>query len=317
MALFHQVQRQVDGAHLLHQLLGNFGPDEHRCLGRFGAGPAQPLEPSHQRVAPLLVDDCLAAGELIALSHGDDRGNLNGLEDAVVVVALDLHQGPAHLGVARAEAHPPAGHVVGLAHGGQLDGHLLGSAGLQKTRRPVIVETRLAVSEIVQHQEAESLGHLDHFFVELDVRRDHGRRIVRIVQHQNPRPREKVLGDHLDTLEELLIVAQGDADDVALGQGDGVDVNEKRRVGHNGRVARPHQRKAHVRKAFLRADGRDHLGGRIEVDAVQPLVLAGQFAAQIENADRLRVTAVARIEGRLAELGHDRPGHRVVGVAHP
>ena len=76
----------------------------------------------------------------VGVPQGDDRGDLDRLEQAVVVIALDDAQGPHHLRVAAAEADPPAGHVVALAHRGELDAHLLRPRRGQEARRLIAVE---------------------------------------------------------------------------------------------------------------------------------------------------------------------------------
>ena len=121
-------------------------------------------------------------------------GDLDRLEDAVVVIALDGRQRADHLGVAGAEAEPPAGHVVALAHGRRLDADLLGSRHAQEARRLVAVEADVAVGEIVDDHEAEPLGQGDHVHEEiaLDHRR---RRVVREVEDEHLRPRVQMLGD--------------------------------------------------------------------------------------------------------------------------
>ncbi len=72
--------------------------------------------------------------------------------------------------------------------------------------------------------------------------------------------------------------------DVARGQGHGVDVDRKVGRRHDRRVARPHQRQAHVAEALLRAEADDHLVVGVEPHAVLLEVLAGHLAAQIGDA---------------------------------
>src|SRR5262249_45555712 len=112
--LFEQLQGEVDRAHALAPFLRVAGPDEHAGLGLFRL-PADPLQALNEHVAALLVLDGLAVHQLLAKAHGHDAGDLDRLEDAVIVVALDGRQGADHLRVAGAEAQPPTGHVVALA----------------------------------------------------------------------------------------------------------------------------------------------------------------------------------------------------------
>ena len=89
----------------------------------FGFSTSQPMRfrPSHQHVAAVLVFLGDRFDGRFAVPHGDDGGDLHGLEDAVVVVAFDRREGPDHFAVAAAEADPPAGHAVAFAHRRQFD----------------------------------------------------------------------------------------------------------------------------------------------------------------------------------------------------
>src|SRR6266849_535588 len=95
------------------EAVGDGRPHEHGALG-LGHGPADLVEPLHEDVAALLMElDDVAHHGLLALQRDDGR-DLDGLESAVVEVGLDPAEGVDHSGIAAHEAHPPAGHVVGL-----------------------------------------------------------------------------------------------------------------------------------------------------------------------------------------------------------
>src|SRR5262249_7000758 len=148
----------------------------------------------HQHVAPLLVLLRLPLDQLLALTQGDDAGNLDWLEDAVVVVTLDRGQGPHHFGIPRTEAEPPAGHVVPLAHRRRLDADLLGPRGTEEAGRPVAVETNVAISEVVQDHEAEfpCQGYHINEEVALDDRRA---RVMRVIEDEDLWPGVQMLSD--------------------------------------------------------------------------------------------------------------------------
>ncbi len=90
--------------------------------------PADAVQAFAQCIAAALVNGRLVLHAGVAVAQGHDGGDLNGLEHAVVVVAFDRGQGFDHLPVAAAEADAPAGHVVALAHRGELDADV-GRAG--------------------------------------------------------------------------------------------------------------------------------------------------------------------------------------------
>ena len=163
---------------------------------------------------------------LLAVPQRHDAGNLNRLEDAVVVIALDRRQGAHHLGVAGTEAEPPAGHVEALAHRGRFDADLLGAGHAQEARGLVAVEADVAVGEVVDDHEAELAGQGHHVDEEVALD-DRGRGVVRKIQDQHLRPWVKVLGHGGDVGKEAVGLGAIEADDVARRQGHGVDVDRE------------------------------------------------------------------------------------------
>ena len=90
-----------------------------------------------------------------------NRGDLDRLEHPVVQVALDPRQRRDHPRIPHAVAHPPAGHVVALRQGVELDPDLLRARHLQEAGRLVAVEPQIGVREIVHHHELVVLGEGD------------------------------------------------------------------------------------------------------------------------------------------------------------
>ena len=97
---------------------------------RGGSVPVQPkaLHPLEQGVAALLVLLCLCDRELVALAQPDDRCDLDCLEDAVVVIALDCGECVDDLPVADAISDAPTRHVEGLGHRREFAADVLGAA---------------------------------------------------------------------------------------------------------------------------------------------------------------------------------------------
>jgi len=58
---------------------------------------------------------------LIAVTHSDDAGNLNGLKDAVIVISFNGGQGVKHLSIPGRKPHPKARHPVRLTKRGKLN----------------------------------------------------------------------------------------------------------------------------------------------------------------------------------------------------
>src|SRR5207302_9223609 len=109
------------------------GPDEHGRQGLFDL-PADAVQPIHEDIATLLVKFHGFPDTVLGTIQRNDGGDLDRLEDAVVEVAFDFLQGPDHLGVAHAEPHPPARHVVALGQGEELHAHIPGARDLEKAR---------------------------------------------------------------------------------------------------------------------------------------------------------------------------------------
>src|SRR5437016_10141186 len=120
-------RRHVD-LRLVQEQLGEFqrshgavrvrdaGPDKHGRQGLFDL-PADAVQPIHENIATLLVKFHGFPDAVLGTIQRNDGGDLDRLEDAVVEVAFDFLQGPDHLGVAHAEPHSPARHVVALGTG--------------------------------------------------------------------------------------------------------------------------------------------------------------------------------------------------------
>ena len=116
--------------------------------------------------------------------------------------------------------------------------------------------------------------------------------------------------------EELLLVVDGNADDVRAGDDRAVDVDGVAGIGHQHGVARVEDGQAEVGDALLGADGDDGLGVGVEIDVVARLVPVADGLAQAGNAAGDRVAMRGRLERRLDQLVDDVLGRGAVGVAH-
>src|SRR5665811_1087121 len=132
---------------------GDRGPQKHRAA-RFFHRPAGAVQAIHQNFGALLVNSADLPGVLFALAEGDDAGDLHGLENAVVQVALDARQRGDHFRIAKTETHPPAGTVVALGERENLHRHILGALHLENAGRLITIETQVGVGEIVHDERA-------------------------------------------------------------------------------------------------------------------------------------------------------------------
>src|SRR4029077_17994935 len=92
ICLFQEPAAEIERAHVGKVPVGHPGPDEHAGLWRFHV-PADLSKALDEDVAAFLVDAALLVDELVAVSHCDDAGDLDGGEVAVVVIPLDRRDG--------------------------------------------------------------------------------------------------------------------------------------------------------------------------------------------------------------------------------
>ena len=84
---------------------------------------------------------------------------------------------------------------------------------------------------------------------------------------------------------------------------------------HQDHVAGVHEGQRHVADAFLRANQREDLVGRIERDVEAPLVPVGDRLPEAQHPLVGRILVVLRIAHRLPHLLDDRRGGRQVRIA--
>src|SRR6058998_1665053 len=148
--------------------VGDRRPHEHRAL-RLGHVPADLVEPVDQNVAALSVNlDDLVDTLLVGL-EGDDAGDLDRLEGAVVQVGLDARQRGDHPGVAADEAEAPAGHVVRLRGREDLDADLARPRHLEERGRLITVEGEVGVGEVVHDHQTMLAREVDDLHEEVAI----------------------------------------------------------------------------------------------------------------------------------------------------
>ena len=103
-------------------------------------------------------------------------------------------------------------------------------------------------------------------------------------------------------VEIVVVDAELDLDHARARQDGREEVDWIRRRGHDCRVTRLHEHPHQVREALLRADRRDGLRLRVELDAETVAVQVADRAAQLGDAAARRVAVVVRLRGRFGQL---------------
>ncbi len=219
-------------------------PDEHGCFGWIDF-PFDSLALLDEYIASFFVDEGLFLDFGIAFAHADDGGDLNGLEDPVIVIAFDCAERFDEFFVADAETDSPAGHVVGFAHGGEFDADVLSAGGLHEGWRLVIVEASFAVREVGDDDYVVFFGHLDDRFPEGEIDA-HGGGVVWEIEDHHLRFGLEVGDDVFDAFEEGCVVAYRDADDIAASKDDGVGVDLEGGFGDDGGITGTKKGETHV-----------------------------------------------------------------------
>ena len=294
--------------------LGQGRPYEHRSA-RLLDGPTGAIETVHQHIAALLINGADLARIVLALAQSDDGGDLDGLENAVIQVALDARQRADHAGVAEAVTHAPAGHVVTLGHGEDLDGHFFGALHLQDAGRLVAIEAEVGIGEIVNDERAVAAGHGHDLAKEIEFHAGGGG----VVRKRD----EDQLGwtgggaiQVLEAIQEFRRTGYGKQAGVAFGHDHTVLMDGVCRIRRDHRIARSDHREEQVREGVLGADGDDGFCIGIEFHAIIGLVAPGDFLAQAGDAAGSRIPVVARITSGFDHFGDHHARRGAIGIAH-
>ena len=201
LALPHEHRAELDASPAPRRARGS-APTRTSSPSAWGCPTRCRARPSTQRVPTALVGGADLLREVRRLVHRDRRGDLDGLERAVVEVALELHERLHDVGVADHERAAPAGHGEALGHRVQLDGALLGPLGLQDGGRVVAVEADVGVGEVVHDDHLPLPAEVDDALHEVEV----DARAGRVVgegddEHAGLRPAD--LPRRLEAVEEV------------------------------------------------------------------------------------------------------------------
>jgi hypothetical protein len=123
------------------------------ALGRATGQPGL-VQAFDQHVAAQAVVFADLVDALLRPFKGVNGRDLDGRERAVVEVALEPRERVDEHRVADHEADAPAGHVVTLRQGEELDGDIFGAGNLEDAGRLVAVEGDVGVGQILDEVEA-------------------------------------------------------------------------------------------------------------------------------------------------------------------
>ncbi len=104
--------------------------------------------------------------------------------------------------------------------------------------------------------------------------------------------------------------------DIGAGNNKTIRVNRVRRIRHQHVIARTQSGQRQMRQTFLRADGGNHLGFRIEINIEFALVPARHGAAQTRNTLRLAVTMGTTTAGGFHQLINNVFWRVLIRVTH-
>ena len=245
--------------------------------------PAGAVEAFDEDVAAAAVVFADLGDAVLRAFECEDAGDLDGREGAVVEVAFEAGEGVDEDGVADHESDAPAGHVVALRQGEELDGDVFGAGDLEDAGRLVSVEAEVGVGEVVDEVESVLAGERDEAREEGQVDALRGG-VRREVDDEGLGARGHARDEVFELGEKLVAVVDGDADDVGAGDDGAVDVDGVAGVGHEHGVARVENGEAEVGDALFGADGDDGLGVGVEIDVVARLVPVADGLAQARNA---------------------------------
>ncbi len=282
------------------------GSDLHADLAQGG---------DHQ-IAPPLVDHVPLFHERLVARERRDAGVLDRLEDAAVDIRLHLAEGGDGRRVSDHHPDAPAGHVVALGEGVELDPNLLGPGHLKEALRAVTVVAHLRIGVVVAHENVVLRCEVDHLLEEA-VGSHRAGRVVGVADPHQLGPAHDVRGDRVQVGQEVVGRRQRHQVGLAAGeQGtDGVDgvagVRDQRHV------AGIEERERDVRHAFLGADEGHHLVVRVELHPEPIEVPGGDSAPELRQSVVVWVAVVLRDLGGAVQLVQDPPRRREIGVPYP
>ena len=292
----------------------NRRPHEHG-RGRTRHLPAGGSEPVDEDVTAVPVEIAHRVYAILRTVQRRRRRHLDRRKGAVIKIGLDAGKRTDQRRVAGSEADAPSGHGIGLAHGSELHGDVLGPRNLQDRRRRRVGEIDFGVGEIGQDVNLVMAAEIDDLAVIVEID-DLGGRVRREIQHQRQGRRNTVFHRPLQAGEEIEFRPDGDMPDGGAGNDEAVRVDGIARIGDQHHVARRGDGLGEVGEPLLGPEGDDGFPFGIDIDAEPAPVVVGVGLAQARDTTRIGVAVGARILHRLDQLLDDMGRRRAVRIAH-
>ena len=156
-------------------------------------------------------------------------------EHAVVEVGFHTRQSGNQGGIATAEAHPPARHIVALGQGVKLYRDVFGAFHLQNRGRLITVVNQIGVGQILHHPDFVLAGDLDDFLEEFEFHAMGGG-IRGEIQHQHLRLGPAVANGLFQLVKKAVTITHGHMANIGTGDDEAIGVNRVRGVWHQNRI---------------------------------------------------------------------------------
>ena len=281
LGLTHQQLGELHRAHV-PEGFGNLGPDKHGGLGRRHF-PADAVKAFDEHIPALAVNIGDFRHAFLRPVKGHGCSNLDGLEHAVVQIALDSGQRVDHFAVARAEAHAPAGHGIAFGHGEEFHAHIFGAFGLQEAGGHIAVKHQVRVGQVVNDPDFVFFGEIHHFLEKFQA--GHlTRGVVRVVDDEQLGVRPGLLHGAGQILEKVAAPAKGYAANVGPGNDGRGGVDGIGRVRGENHVAGLEHGKGQVGQTLFGAHGDNGFAIRVDVYVKAAGVPVADGFAQVGNA---------------------------------
>ena len=236
---------------------------------------------------------------LVAVAVSLGSGKLYAAEGAALDVRLDLQNPLNELGIRGTETDAPAGHVVTLRHRVELNAAVLGTRYLEDAQVLLAEDERVGI--VVDDDDAVLTCEAHQTLVGLAAGAATCRHVGIVGPHQF-HTREVHPLQFVEVGLPTVVLAQ-----VVVHNLRTENLRERRvsgiaGIGHQHLVAGIDEGQRDVQDALLRADERQNLGFRVEVDVVPALVESGHRRAQLGRTHRGLVAVGCWVVGHLAEL---------------
>src|SRR5204862_3396875 len=203
-------------------------PHVHRGPGHFHH-PADVVQALDHDIAPFLVGIFYFENAILGPFQRHDRRHLDRREAAVVVVALDAREGVHQVPVADHEADAPAGHVVALRQGEELDRDVAGTWHLHDGWSFIGIKDYVRVRQVVHDEDVVLARERDHALEERQVHAVR-RRVRREADHQHLRLGDQLADRALQLGDEVHARRHAHRADVGAGDDRAVAVERVRRI---------------------------------------------------------------------------------------